>query len=205
MEQNVKKVRDKGFDFVYILVNKNSKKRAKPTLTTQKLHIFSYRTITLINKGVNIMSSHPVDAFVGGRLRARRIMLGLSQETIGKSIGVTFQQIQKYERGINRMGSSRLYDFGKILTVPISYFFEGYELHSGEAYGGNVLTGLADDAEGFEHEKISSRETLELVRAYYSIKDEKVRKRFADLLKSMADQENQNETVIKKADVLTSA
>jgi transcriptional regulator with XRE-family HTH domain len=149
------------------------------------------------------MSSHPVDSFVGGRLRARRIMLGLSQEAIGKSIGVTFQQIQKYERGINRMGSSRLYDFGKILTVPISYFFEGYEIHSG-----NISTypaGLADEAEGFEHEKISSRETLELVRAYYSIKDEKVRKRFADLLKSMADQENHSEAVSRKADVLTSA
>jgi transcriptional regulator with XRE-family HTH domain len=132
-------------------------------------------------------------------------MLGLSQETIGKSIGVTFQQIQKYERGINRMGSSRLYDFGKILHVPISYFFEGYELQMGAGAAGYPLVGLADEAEGFEHEKISSRETLELVRAYYSIKDEKVRKRFADLLKSMADQENQTEAAARKADALTSA
>jgi transcriptional regulator with XRE-family HTH domain len=133
------------------------------------------------------MSAHPVDIFVGGKLRARRIMLGMSQEAIGRAIGVTFQQIQKYERGINRMGSSRLYDFGNLLTVPIAYFFDGYELQGGtsDMYG----SGLADEHEGFEHEKISSRETLELVRAYYSIKDEKVRKRFADLLKSMADQE----------------
>jgi transcriptional regulator with XRE-family HTH domain len=134
------------------------------------------------------MASHPVDTFVGSKLRARRIMLGLSQEAIGRAIGVTFQQIQKYERGINRMGSSRLYDFGKLLSVPIAYFFEGYEVTGHEE--GDYPAGLAEERDTFEHEKISSRETLELVRAYYSIKDEKVRKRFADLLKSMADQEH---------------
>lgn len=132
--------------------------------------------------------AHPVDTFVGSKLRARRVMLGLSQESIGKAIGVTFQQIQKYERGINRMGSSRLYDFGKILSVPISYFFEGYEGEQND--GGQYSVGMADEAAGFEHEKVNSRETTELIRSYYSIKDEKVRKRFADLLKSMAEQEN---------------
>ncbi len=116
-------------------------------------------------------------------------MLGLSQDSIGRALGVTFQQVQKYERGINRMGSSRLYEVGKLLTVPIAYFFEGYELKSGDLTPYSV--GMAEEAESFEHERISSRETLELVRAYYSIKDEKVRKRFADLLKSMADQETQ--------------
>jgi transcriptional regulator with XRE-family HTH domain len=144
--------------------------------------------IKIEDKGYVFMPSHPVDTFVGNKLRARRIMLGLSQEAIGRAIGVTFQQIQKYERGINRMGSSRLYDFGKILSVPIAYFFEGYEVQSNDTNA--YAAGLAEEADGFEHEKISSRETLELVRAYYSIKDEKVRKKFSDLLKSMADQEN---------------
>lgn len=132
--------------------------------------------------------AHPVDTYVGGKLRARRLMLGLTQENIGKAIGVTFQQIQKYERGINRMGSSRLYDFGKILSVPISYFFEGYE--GVQDSDGQYSVGMADEAAGFEHEKINSRETMELIRSYYSIQDPKVRKRFADLLKSMAEQEN---------------
>ena len=135
------------------------------------------------------MPTHPVDAFVGNKLRARRIMLGLSQDSIGRAIGVTFQQIQKYERGINRMGSSRLYEVGKLLTVPIAYFFEGYEQKKGD--GSIYNAGMAEENDGFEHEKISSRETLELIRAYYSIKDEKVRKRFSDLLKSMVEQETQ--------------
>ena len=135
------------------------------------------------------MPSHPVDTFVGTKLRARRIMLGLSQDSVGKALGVTFQQVQKYEKGVNRMGSSRLYEVGKLLTVPIAYFFEGYETKGSEAndYSG----GMAENADSFEYEKISSRETLELVRSYYSIKDEKVRKRFTDLLKSMAEQETQ--------------
>ena len=71
--------------------------------------------------------ANPVDIYVGSRLRMRRTMLGLSQNKIGEMIGVTFQQIQKYEKGINRMGSSRLYQFARILFVPISYFFDGYE------------------------------------------------------------------------------
>ena len=133
------------------------------------------------------MPSHPVDVYVGNKLRARRVVLGMSQEAIGKAIGVTFQQIQKYERGINRMGSSRLYEFSKLLNIPVQYFFEGYnDFDQSQDYS----TAVAEEAQGFEHDAMTRRETLELVRAYYSIKDEKVRKRFADLLKSMAEQEN---------------
>lgn len=134
------------------------------------------------------MTAHPVDVYVGNKLRSRRIMLGLSQEFVGRAIGVSFQQIQKYERGINRMGSSRLYDFSKILKTSISYFFEGYEY--GDSDGPGYIAGLADEADKFEQEAMASRETIELIRAYYSIRDEKTRKRFLELIKSVAESEH---------------
>lgn len=133
------------------------------------------------------MSNHPVDVYVGKRLRMRRTILGMSQEAIGSAIGVTFQQVQKYERGINRMGSSRLYDFSRILGIPISYFFEGYDLEAGIAptFPAGMAENLPSD---FEHEKLTSRETLEMMRAYYRITDPQVRKRVFELVKSIANQ-----------------
>src|ERR1700735_528426 len=101
---------------------------------------------------------HPVDVHVGKRLRLRRTILGLSQEAIGNAIGVTFQQVQKYERGVNRMGASRLFEFSKILSVPVSYFFEEMDKQSGGHH--TPLAGVAEETQGFEHEKMSSRETL---------------------------------------------
>jgi transcriptional regulator with XRE-family HTH domain len=143
------------------------------------------------------MASHPVDVFVGGRLRSRRLMLGLSQDAVGRAIGISFQQVQKYERGINRMGSSRLYEFSRLLNIPVSYFFDGYdyqELDSVASAGG-----LAEEPDGFEHDTMSSRETLELIRAYYSIRDEKTRKRFVELLKSVAENETA-EAILEQAE-----
>ncbi len=124
---------------------------------------------------------HPVDIHVGKRLRLRRTILGLSQEAIGNAIGVTFQQVQKYERGVNRMGSSRLFDFSKLLSVPVSYFFDEMEKTSVGA------TGVAEDAPAFEHDRMSSRETLEMMRAYYRIEDAHVRKRVFELIKTLAE------------------
>lgn len=129
---------------------------------------------------------HPVDIHVGKRLRQKRTILGMSQEALGNAIGVTFQQIQKYERGANRMGSSRLFEFAKILGVPVSFFFEDYD----KASGSSLIPGMAEgDAPGFEHEQLSSRETLEMMRAYYKIKSPVVRKRVFELVKSVAEQE----------------
>lgn len=111
--------------------------------------------------------------------------MGLSQDFIGKEIGVTFQQIQKYERGINRMGASRLYDFARALGVPVSYFFEGYGDYAtteGEAYALGEPSAAA-----FEHDAINSRETLEVMRAYYRIKNPAVRKRIIELIKAVAE------------------
>lgn len=131
------------------------------------------------------MSSHPVDIHVGKRLRLRRTLLGMSQEAVGSAIGVTFQQVQKYERGINRMGASRLFDFSKVLSIPISYFFEGYQAE-GEA-GRTPVAGMAEDSSGFEHEVSTSRELLELTRAFHNITDPQVRKRVLELVKSLTD------------------
>ncbi len=132
---------------------------------------------------------HPVDVYVGRRLRLKRTILGMSQEAVGKQIGVTFQQIQKYERGINRMGASRLYDFARALGVQIAYFFEGYGDYALDE-GGNALGMSEPEAAKFENEKINNRETLEVMRAYYRIKNPALRKRVVDLIKAMAAEDH---------------
>lgn len=131
-------------------------------------------------------NSHPVDVHVGKRLRLKRTIMGLSQEAIGKAIGVTFQQIQKYERGINRMGASRLYEFAKALNVQVSYFFEGF---GDELSADTAVYGMAEsDAPAFEHEHVSSRETMDIMRAYYKIKNPAVRKRIIELIKAVSEE-----------------
>jgi len=127
---------------------------------------------------------NPVDEIVGKKLRTRRTLLGLSQEALGKEVGVSFQQIQKYERGANRIGASRLYEFSKVLMIPVEYFFEGMERKQG---GSDQASGLAEPAAlKFEHEAVSSRETLEIVRAFNRIDDPLVRKRIFELVKILA-------------------
>ncbi len=132
---------------------------------------------------------HPVDVHVGQRLRLRRALMGLSQERLAELVGVTFQQIQKYERGANRIGSSRLYELARVLAVPVEYFFEGFEEVPRPG------PGLAEPAAGFRHETatrpepriIDRRETLELVRAFNRITDPLVRRRLFDLAKALAE------------------
>lgn len=131
--------------------------------------------------------SHPVDVHVGRRLRLRRTILGLSQDSIGSAIGVTFQQVQKYERGINRMSASRLYDFSKLLKVSIGYFFDGYGEDFEDVVMGDVMGMAEPDAPAFEHQPISNRETMDVMRAYYRIKSPGTRKRILDLIKAVAD------------------
>jgi len=127
----------------------------------------------------------PVDIHVGSRVRLRRTLLGLSQEKLGEAVGLTFQQIQKYERGANRIGASRLFELSKILDVPISFFFDDMP-EAARTYSGG--TGLQDlGQETFEADSLTRRETLELVRAYYRITDPKVRKRLFELAKSLAN------------------
>ena len=133
----------------------------------------------------------PVDIHVGSRIRLRRTLLGMSQERLGDALGLTFQQVQKYERGVNRVGASRLFDLSRILDVPINFFYEN--MTDAAAAGGAAVrtaTGFAEAQDGFgTDETLSKRETLELVRAYYRITDLNVRKRMFDLMKSMAPAE----------------
>ncbi len=132
---------------------------------------------------------HPIDIHVGQRLRLRRTILGMSQEAIGSVIGVSFQQIQKYERGVNRMGASRLFEFAKLLEIPVSYFFDEYVQEEETASASGMAEG---DAPAFEHENpIASRETMEMMRAYYQIPSKNVRKRVFELIKSIAAEQSE--------------
>ena len=131
----------------------------------------------------------PIDVHVGTRVRLRRTLLGMSQEKLGEALGLTFQQIQKYERGVNRIGASRLFDLARVLDVPIGFFFDDMSAE----LGGNAANrargaafGFAEGQEGFEDDTLHRRETLELVRAYYRITDPSVRKRVFDLIKTLS-------------------
>jgi len=128
--------------------------------------------------------SNPVDTHVGHRLRQRRALLGISQEKLGEAVGLTFQQIQKYERGSNRIGASRLHQFSCILDVPVSFFFEDMPEDLKTPKG--QRSGLSDGAQdAIDRDPMTRRETLELVRAYYRIADPVVRKRLLDLARSV--------------------
>ncbi len=130
----------------------------------------------------------PIDVHVGTRIRLRRTLLGMSQERLGEALGLTFQQVQKYERGVNRVGASRLFDLSRVLDVPISFFFDDMPENLAASFGsphGRRPGTLADGSEAFPDDTLNRRETLELVRAYYRITDPNVRKRMFDLIKSM--------------------
>ena len=129
---------------------------------------------------------NPIDIHVGRRVRQRRTLLGLSQDNLGEAVGLTFQQIQKYERGANRISASRLYAFSHVLDVPVPFFFEDMPPEISDKDGKSV-PGLAEAIrEGISADPLAKRETLELVRAYYRIKDPNARKRLYDLVKSLA-------------------
>jgi transcriptional regulator with XRE-family HTH domain len=130
----------------------------------------------------------PIDVHVGSRIRLRRTLLGMSQERLGEALGLTFQQVQKYERGVNRVGASRLFDLSRVLDVPISFFFDDMPDSLAADFGGlpnRRATGHAESQDPFGDDTLSRRETLELVRAYYRITDPSIRKRVFDLIKSM--------------------
>ncbi|MDE0800002.1 MAG: helix-turn-helix transcriptional regulator [Rhodospirillaceae bacterium] len=131
---------------------------------------------------------NPVDVYVGSRVRLRRALLGLSQEKLGAAIGLTFQQVQKYERGANRIGASRLWDLSRVLDCPVSYFFEDME-DDVQAASPRNLTGRTDEPEYKDTDQMTKRETLDLVRAYYKITSPQVRRRIYELAKSLATAE----------------
>ncbi|MFN3971892.1 MAG: helix-turn-helix domain-containing protein [Gemmobacter sp.] len=115
---------------------------------------------------------HPVDAHVGKRVRHRRWMVGMTQQQLADKVGIKFQQIQKYETGMNRVSASRLWDIAEALGVPVAFFFEGL--------------GASQQAEGIEGDMLADKEALELVRSYYAI-PEAQRRRLFDLARVLSD------------------
>ena len=133
---------------------------------------------------------NPVDVFVGQKLKARRTLIGMTQEKLAEATGITFQQVQKYEKGRNRLSASRIFQFSRVLNIPVAYFFEGF--FSSDSLIG-LQAGFADneqepfDAEIDANDNVMlQKETIDLVRTYYTITDEKLRKDFLKMLKQMA-------------------
>jgi transcriptional regulator with XRE-family HTH domain len=129
--------------------------------------------------------ANPIDAQVGSRVRLRRMLIGMSQEKLGELLGLTFQQVQKYEKGVNRIGAGRLFQVARILGVEIPYFYEDVQTEAGAAHG------FAEDTISPPvMEFVASGEGLQLSLAFMKIKDAKVRKRVLELVKSIAQDES---------------
>lgn len=138
--------------------------------------------------------ANPLDLHVGSRVRLQRMLLGMSQEKLGEQLGLTFQQIQKYEKGINRIGASRLYELAKVLGVSVQFFYEDAPGTNGEhksqaAAGGGLAERQADT---YVVDFLSSREGVELNKAFVKIADPKVRRSLVDLVRSIAGEEKDN-------------
>lgn len=136
-------------------------------------------------RSIVLRARHPdqVDVYVGLRMRARRTILGMSQEQLAAALGLTFQQVQKYERGTNRISASRLFQLSRVLEVPLDYFFEGVSEEGADA--------VLDKKRGGEKngkDVMARRETLSLVRIYYKIPDQKIRKRLYNMAVALAEQ-----------------
>jgi transcriptional regulator with XRE-family HTH domain len=133
---------------------------------------------------------NPIDRHVGSRVRMRRILLGMSQEKLGDALGLTFQQIQKYEKGTNRIGASRLQQISTTLNVPPAFFFDGAPLNVEVVGGGRGQIAVAESASSsFVMDFIATTEGLNLNKAFARIQDPKVRKRIIDLVASLAGDE----------------
>ena len=144
---------------------------------------------------------NPIDVHVGSRVRLQRMLLGVSQERLGERLGLTFQQIQKYEKGVNRIGASRLFDLAQVLGVPIQFFYD-------EAPHGahNVaVQGLGErTADGYIFDFLNTREGLELNRAFARISDPKSRRAILDLVRKLAGDPGSDEQSVIPNDVVNS-
>jgi transcriptional regulator with XRE-family HTH domain len=129
---------------------------------------------------------NPVDTHVGARIRLRRTRLGMSQQRLGAALGLTFQQVQKYEHGINRVGAARLFELGRVLDVPVTFFFAGLEppVTTARAMAGAARNGSRDHD---QPDPPLKRETLDFVSAYLRIADPRIRRRLFELAKGVAN------------------
>lgn len=135
---------------------------------------------------------NPIDVHVGNRVRLQRMLIGISQEKLGERLGLTFQQVQKYEKGINRIGASRLFELSRVLGVPVQFFYEDAPASGAQQAASTPgFSERSSDSHVFEF--LSSREGLELNRAFSRITDPKVRKSVLDLVRSLAEEAAQSE------------
>ena len=139
-------------------------------------------------RNFRITNNNAVDMHVGKRVLLRRTLLGMSQEQLGTELNITFQQVQKYERGANRISASRLWDISQILDVPINYFFDDMTENTMQSSPRRISRGgdIVDLTDEQIKDPMARRETLELVRTYYSIEKPLVRKRISEMVKSIA-------------------
>ena len=135
--------------------------------------------------GCGTGKSHPVDVHAGERVWQRRKLLGMTQTDLGDALGLTFQQVQKYERGANRIGAGRLYDLARVLDVPVNFFFEDMPPEVIARPPATKKRGKAKKLPSYALDPMAKRETLEFVRAYYKIEDADVRKGAYQLTKAM--------------------
>jgi transcriptional regulator with XRE-family HTH domain len=135
----------------------------------------------------NSRRANPIDKHVGERVRLRRMLLGMSQERLGEQLGLTFQQVQKYEKGVNRIGASRLFDLAHVLGVPIQFF---YEEMPASLSGDLPAPGFADaPGQGFVSEFLTSRDAVELSKAFARIQDPRVRRSIVELVRAIAGED----------------
>jgi len=136
----------------------------------------------------NARRPNPIDAHVGTRVKMRRMLLGMSQEKLGELLGLTFQQVQKYEKGVNRIGASRLFDLAHVLGVSIQYFYDELPAATAEAHTGAV-PGMAEECgQTYIGEVMTSREGVELSKAFSRIEDPHVRRAVVELVKAISNQ-----------------
>lgn len=128
-------------------------------------------------------SPNPIDIHVGSRVRLRRLLVGMSQDRLGDELGVTFQQVQKYERGTNRIGASRLFQIALVLGVPVNFFFEGALGEAPAGFAEGDQTPLVNDF-------INSPEGVSLAAAFSRIRDSKVRRRVLELVRTLGEEDN---------------
>lgn len=126
---------------------------------------------------------NPIDAHVGTRVRLRRMLLGMSQEKLGEHLGLTFQQVQKYEKGVNRIGASRLFDLSRVLGVPVQFFYDEAPAEFDHAPGPGFAEQRPTETNVIEF--LSTREGLELNKAFVKIADSRVRRSVVDLVRSL--------------------
>jgi len=155
----------------------------------------------MVKKGRNIRgrlsdgTPNPIDVHVGIRIRLRRTMLGISQEKLAEKLGITFQQVQKYERGLNRVGASRLWDISQVLNTTVGFFYEDLDDSTKNKSPRNVSHSMDfyEENTTFDTSIFTRKDVLELIRYYASIDDPKVLKNILDLVKSLALTNTQKE------------